>query len=286
MGDRWAGTEFERRLAGARSDATRPAFVFSPQTEDGLALAATLRRHGLEPAAVAGVGLGELTAAVAAGRLDLGDASRVARTVSMLLAASAGGGRTAAVATNRTSLARMLGARGPTLALTLAPRMQVIAGRAEDVERACDALRAADVEVHELDLPTTFHSGVVEALREPFLRQLESLAPHPGHARLYSGIDPSPQPSLDAAHWWDVCCRPFHFDDAIRAMLANRIRWFIEVGPRSAVTGYILAIAVELRLSVRVDSAHELLPTHERRSAEEPRPDAAPPRLRASGSSI
>lgn len=286
MGDRWGGTESERRLAGARSDTAKPAFVFPSYAEGGVALAATLRRHGLEPAAVAGVSLGELTAATIAGQLDLCDATRVARTISVLLAASAGGGRTAAVATNRTSLGRMLGAGGPTLALTLAPRMQVIAGRAEDVERACATLRAVDVEVHELHLSTTFHATVVEALREPFLRQLGSLAPRPGHARLYSGVDPSPHPSLDAAHWWSVCCRPFHFDDAIRAMLAHRIRWFVEVGPRSAVAGYILAIAADLGVSVRVDSAHELLSAHERRSAEESRPGAELPRMRASGTSI
>jgi acyl transferase domain-containing protein len=224
-----------------------------------LGVAAALGRRGLEPAAVAGLSMGELAAAVVAGRLDLGDAARVARGVSVLFAAGAGEVRMAVVAANRTTLARVLGADGPALAATLAPRTQVIAGRGEDVERVSSALRAAGVEVHGLRLPSAFHSEAVEAVRESFLRQLGAIAPRAGRARLYSGIDASPSPPLDAAHWWNVCRRSFHFDDAIRAMLADGVRWFIEIGPRPAVAGYILATAADLAVPVRVDSAHELL---------------------------
>ena len=153
----------------------------------------------------------------------------------------------------------MLGEHGPALAISLAPRLQVIAGRCEDVERVCLTLRAMGIEVRELHQPSAFQSTVVEALHEPFLRQLGPLALRWGRARLYSGIDASPNPLLDAEHWWEVCRRPFHFDDAIRSMIVHRVRWFIEVGPRSAVADHILAIAASLGVSVRVDAADELL---------------------------
>jgi acyl transferase domain-containing protein len=224
-----------------------------------VALAAALGRRGLQPAAVAGLNMGELAAAVVAGRLDVDDATRVARGVSVLFAASAGDGRMATVALNRTSLARVLGADGPALAITLAPRMQVIAGRRADVDRVSIALRAAGVEVRGLRLPSAFHSTVVEALREPFLRQLGPIAPRSGHARLCSGIDPSRSPLLDAEHWWNICRRSFHFDDAIRSILASGVRWFVEIGPRSVMADYIVAIATEQGMFVHVDSAHELL---------------------------
>jgi acyl transferase domain-containing protein len=220
-----------------------------------LGVAAALGRRGLAPAAVAGLSMGELAAAVVAGRLDVGDAARVARGVSVLCAAGDGDGRLAVVAASRTTLARVLGADGPALAATLAPRAQVIAGRGADVERVSGELRAAGVEVHELRLPSAFHSEAVEPLRDSFLRQVGAIAPRPGRARLYSGIDASHSPPLDAVHWWNVCRRSFHFDDAIRAMLADGVRWFIEIGPRPVVAGYILAIAADLAVPVRVDSA-------------------------------
>jgi acyl transferase domain-containing protein len=203
--------------------------------------------------------MGELAAAVVAGRLDVGDATRVARGVSMLFAASSGDGRMAVVATTRTRLARALDANGPTLAVTLAPHVQVIAGRRADVDRVSGALRAAGVEVHGLHVPNAFHSAIVEVLRESFLRQLGDIVSRTGRARLYSGIDASRSPPLAAEHWWSVCRQSFHFDDAIRAMLSNGVRWFIEIGARSAMTGYILAIAADLGVLVRVDSAHALL---------------------------
>jgi acyl transferase domain-containing protein len=224
-----------------------------------IALAMALGRRGLEPAAVAGLSMGELAAAVVAGQLVLGDATRVAREVSALFAAGAADGRMAAVATNRTSLARVLGAGTPALAITLAPRMQVIGGRRDDVDRVSSALRATGVDVHRLRLPSAFHSTAAEPLREPFLRQLRSITLHSGHARLYSGIDASHSPRLDAEYWWNVCRRSFHFDDAVRAMLADGVRWFVEISPRPIVAGYILAIAGEIGVTVRVDSAHELL---------------------------
>ena len=121
------------------------------------------------------------------------------------------------------------------------------------------ALRAAGVEVRGLCLPSAFHSTVVEALRESFLRQLGPIAPRSGRARFHSGIDPSRSPVLDAQHWWNVCRRSFHFDDAIRAILASGIRWFVEIGPRSVMADYILAIAAEQGMFVHVDSAHDLL---------------------------
>jgi acyl transferase domain-containing protein len=230
-----------------------------------IALATALRRRGLEPAEVAGLHMGELAAAVVAGQLDVRDATRVARGVSVLFAASAGAGRLVAVAADRACLACVLDPNGPRLAATLAPRMQLIAGSRDDVDRLTIILRVAGVEVRGLRLPSAFHSTVVEALRDSFLRQLGSIASRPGHVRLYSGIDPG-TPGLDAQHWWNVCRRPFHFDDAIRAMLADGVRWFVEIGPRSAVAGYILAIADDLRVPVRVDSAQELLLIEPRRS--------------------
>jgi len=224
-----------------------------------VALAAALGQRGLAPAAVVGLGTGELAAAVVAGRLDVGDAARVARGLSVLLAASAGAARSAAVATSRAALMRVLGARAPVHVVTLAPRLQVIAGRREAVDQASLALRAAGVEVQPPPLAGALHAAGVEALREPFLRQLGPIAPRAGHTRLYSGLAASGSAPLDAEHWWDVCRRSCQFDAVIGSMLAGGVRRFVEVGPRSAVADYILEIAAERNLGVHVEAADELL---------------------------
>ena len=78
---------------------TQRLWLQSATTAVQLALAEVLRQRGLEPAATAGIGMGELAAAVAAGRTTVGDATRVARAVSVLFAAAAGEGRSVTVAT-------------------------------------------------------------------------------------------------------------------------------------------------------------------------------------------
>jgi acyl transferase domain-containing protein len=248
-----------------------------------IALATALGRLGLAPAAVAGLSMGELAAGVVAGRLDIGDATRVARGISSLFAVSSGDGRMAVVATNRTTLALALGADGPALAITLEPHMQVIAGHRGDIDRVSRALQASGIAVHELRLPTAFHSTFVEALCESFLDQLGPITPRHGRARLYSGIDASSSPPLTAAYWWNMCRQSFHFDDAIRAMLADGFRWFIEFGPRSVVTRYIVAIAGDLGLQVRVDSARALLIEAARTEAAEPIRFAERPAITSAG---
>ena len=55
-----------------------------------IALATALGRRGIEPAAVAGLSMGELAAAVVAGQLGLEDATRVARGFSELCTSSDG----------------------------------------------------------------------------------------------------------------------------------------------------------------------------------------------------
>lgn len=261
--DEWCASTGEPGLAGIRRSSgggdVQRLWHQAAATPVQIAMATALGRRGLAPAAVAGLSMGELAAAVVAGQLDLRGATRVARAVSALFAAGATDGRMAAVATNRTCLARVLGAGSPALAITLAPRMQVIGGRRGDVDRVSTTLRALGIDVHGLRLPSAFHSTAAEPLREPFLRQLGGIALHAGHARLYSGIDASPSPRLDAEYWWNVCRRSFHFDDAIRAMLADGVRWFVEISPRPIVAGYLLAIAEEIGVPVRIDSAQELL---------------------------
>jgi len=232
----------------------------SAVTAAQVALAATLGRRGLAPAAVVGLSAGELAAAVVAGRLGVSDATRVARGISVLFAASAGEGRSVAVAASRAALTRVLGASAPVLVVTLAPRMQVIAGRREAVDRVSTALRAAGIEVTPPPLLAgALHAAGVEALREPFLRQLGPILSRSGHARLYSGVALSSSLPLDAEHWWNVCRRPCHFDEVIGSMLDGGVRRFVEMGPRSAVADYILEIAAERDLAVCVDAADELL---------------------------
>lgn len=233
-----------------------PAFVFGPQVQGGLApeLISVLREEGGDDLDEWRQATGDPVLAAGISRfLESGHIQRLWQ-------------QSAATAV-QIALSSVLGKRGLRPSATAGLGMgelaaATVAGRLSHT----DAARVAR------GVSVLFTSPLLESLREPFLRQIDAIAPRTPLARFYSGVDPTSELQLDAAHWWTLCCRTFRFDDAIRAMLSDGVRWFIEVGPRSSIAGFILATAAERGLHVRVEAAHELLI------------EASPSALRSTGS--
>jgi polyketide synthase 2 len=217
-----------------------------------VALAATWRAYGIEPAGVIGHSMGEVAAAVAAGALSLADGARVICRRSRLLAGIAGSGAMATVACDRRTVEAELAADGGqvSVAVVAAPHSTVVAGSADRVRELVERWHERGVPAALIAVDVASHSPQVEPLLDDLRRQLAGLQPAPPAVRFYSTVldDPRQSPLFDADYWCANLRRPVQFTSAVAAAAADRHLVYVEVAPHPVVAQSIvrtLAGAVE-----------------------------------------
>jgi polyketide synthase 2/polyketide synthase 5 len=217
-----------------------------------VALAATWRAYGIEPAGVIGHSMGEVAAAVVAGALSLADGARVICRRSRLLAGIAGSGAMATVACDRRTVEAELAADGGqvSVAVVAAPQSTVVSGPADRVRELVDRWHERGVPAALIAVDVASHSPQVEPLLDELRHQLAGLQPVPPDVRFYSTVldDPRQSPAFDADYWCANLRRPVQFTSAVAAAAADRHLVYVEVAPHPVVTQSViraLAGAVE-----------------------------------------
>lgn len=138
----------------------QPALVLT-----GVAIAAHLRNAGLSPTVCAGHSVGEIAALCVAGALDIENALRVVRERARLMAEEAPPGTMAAVLGLSVEAVASALPQGAEIANYNGPDQTIIAGPAEALEAAQEALKAAGAKrVLPLNVSGPFHST---AMRRP-----------------------------------------------------------------------------------------------------------------------
>ena len=134
-----------------------------------LALTELWRSYGVEPDAVIGHSMGEVTAAVVAGALSAAEGLRVIATRSRLMSRLAGQGAMALLELDAAA-AEALIADYPdvTLAVYASPRQTVIAGPAEQVDAVIAAVAAQDRLARRINMEVASNT----ALMDPILPEL------------------------------------------------------------------------------------------------------------------
>ncbi|WTK18391.1 type I polyketide synthase (plasmid) [Streptomyces sp. NBC_01525] len=206
-----------------------------------IALAATWRAHGVEPAGVVGHSMGEAAAAVVAGALSLKDGVKVICRRSALLTRIAGAGTMATVGLDQAAVEAELAANGAesvSVAVLAAPDSTVIAGDTTEVERLVAAWKDRGVTALPIAVDVASHSPQVEPLLAELLTALSDLAPQRPRIPFYSTVleDPCEVPSFDAAYWCANLRNPVRFSPAVAAAAADRNLVYVEVSPHPVVT--------------------------------------------------
>jgi polyketide synthase 5 len=201
-----------------------------------IALAATLRSHGVQPAAVIGHSLGEAAAAVVAGALSLEDGCRVVCRRSRLMSKVAGTGGTASVEMPAQQVLSELTARGikdVVVAVVASPQSTVVAGAAQAVGDLVAAWEERDIMAREVPTDVAFHSPQVDPILPELRQALVDLEPMTPAIPFYSAtiFDPREQPAFDARYWADNCRRMVRFATAVQAALEDGHRVFAELSP-------------------------------------------------------
>jgi thioester reductase-like protein len=198
---------------------------------------------GVEPHALVGHSLGEVTAAYVAGKLDLEEALRVVLHRGRIMRQAVGKGATLAAEITAEEAARLATEEGGRLSLVVenAPTSCVLSGDRAAVARVRERLTAQNVFCRELQVQVAAHSPDMEPLQAPLAEAVGVIPSRPARLPLYSTVTGAPADGLlhDGAYWARNLRQPVRFRGAVEALLAAGYRVFLEVGPHPVLANAI-----------------------------------------------
>ncbi|MER5377696.1 SDR family NAD(P)-dependent oxidoreductase [Streptomyces sp. NPDC002553] len=198
-----------------------------------LALARTMRAHGVVPAAVIGHSMGEVAAAVVAGALDAEDGLRVIVRRSALLA-TIDAGAMAAIELPAPTRADVLSRfPGVEVAVHSSPQRCTVAGPADAVRDLVDELTEQGHLARLLEVGGAGHSAEVDPVLPPLREDLAGLRPRTPVTPWYSTAldDPRTDITADAEYWCANVRRPVRLQQAVAAAAEDGHGLFLEISP-------------------------------------------------------
>ncbi|WP_415830409.1 beta-ketoacyl synthase N-terminal-like domain-containing protein, partial [Kibdelosporangium persicum] len=235
----WSLIDVLRDAPGApsldRADVVQPA-LFAVM----VSLSALWRSFGVVPDAVVGHSLGEVVAACEAGALSLSDGARIAALWSKPQATLAGRGDMASVFLPVGRLAPRLTRWGDRLAVAAVngPGSVVVSGEAGAIGDLIAELSAEGVRAQKIPVGFAAHSPQIEGLRDELLTVLGPVAPKAAGTAFFSTLAGGPLAGteLDAGYWYQSLRHTVQFERAIRMLIDQGHRTFVEVSPHPGLT--------------------------------------------------
>ncbi len=221
---------------------------------------------GVDPGMTAGHSYGEFAALAAAGALTEEQLLALSEARGRFMAQAAAGeaGAMAALDAPADELESLLAQAGVVAANLNAPRQTVISGPLERVEQAVSLCRERDIRAQLLPVACAFHSPHVAGARDQLAEVLSATAIASPAIPVYSNTtgDAHPaDPAAIAAVLADHLIQPVQFVREIEAMYRDGARVFLEVGPRSVLSGLVGKILGEREhFAVAVDRGGRGLP--------------------------
>ena len=202
-----------------------------------LALTALWRSYGIQPDAVIGHSMGEVTAAVVSGALTPAEGLRVIATRSRLMARLSGLGAMALVELDPQSAEDLVaGDDELTVAVYASPRQSVIAGPPEKVGAFVADLQAADRLARLIDVDVASHHPTIDPVLPDLRAELADLMPgFPTIPVISTTAGREGPPTFDADYWCDNLRNPVRFTHAV-SEAAQRNGIFVEVSPHPLLT--------------------------------------------------
>jgi acyl transferase domain-containing protein/NADPH:quinone reductase-like Zn-dependent oxidoreductase/acyl carrier protein/nucleoside-diphosphate-sugar epimerase len=183
---------------------------------------------GVRPEFVAGHSIGEIAAAHVAGVLSLRDACTLVSARASLMQALPRGGAMVSLVASEDEVVPHLTDRVAIAAIN-GPRSVVISGD-EDVVLAV----AAEFErTKRLRVSHAFHSPLMDPMLDEFREVVEGLEFHSPRIAMRGDV-------TNPNYWVEHVRRPVRFLDTVRALEAEGVTTFLEVGPSAVVTQMIV----------------------------------------------
>jgi phthiocerol/phenolphthiocerol synthesis type-I polyketide synthase D len=203
-----------------------------------LALTALWRSYGVEPDAVIGHSMGEVTAAVVAGALTPAEGLKVIATRSRLMSRLAGQGAMALLELDAEAAENLI-AEYPdlTVAVYASPNHTVIAGPPEQVDAAIAVVDAQGRLARRIEVDVASHHPTVDPILPELRSALADLAPMTPTIPLISTVSQTNgvAPAFDADYWVINLRNPVRFSQAVAAAAADHAA-FVEISPHPLLT--------------------------------------------------
>lgn len=214
-----------------------------------IAMTKVLEEKGVKPDVAAGLSLGEYCALYAAGAMTEKDAIATVRQRGILMqeAVPVGQGAMAAIlAMDAAAIEEVISEiDGVQIANYNCPGQIVISGKKEAVEAACEKLKEAGAKrAIMLNVSGPFHSRMLTGAGEKLGEVLEQVKIHPLTIPYVANV--TAEYVTDAA-----CVKPLlmkqvsssvRWEQSVRAMLADGVDTFIEIGPGKTLAGFMKKI--------------------------------------------
>jgi len=230
----WSVIDAIRANAGDKrlddTEVAQPA-LFAVQ----LGIAELLKSWGIQPDAVVGHSVGEVTAAHIAGVLSLEDAVRVIYHRGRVMQQATGKGRMAAVALTETEAQELLKPYGDrlTVAAINDPRSLTLSGEEAALKEVLEKVKAQDRFHRMLDVDYAFHSVQIEPYVDELVRALEGIETNEPELELYSTVRGALAQNGDygAAYWGMNIRQSVRFASAIESIEQAGYGSFVELSP-------------------------------------------------------
>ena len=196
--------------------------------------------------ATAGLSLGEFTALTAAGAMSFEDGLRVVRQRGKFMQEACDvtkGGMAAIIGLDEAPTREVCAEAGVVLANLNCPGQLVISGAAENIAKACELAKARGAK-RALPLPVAgaYHSPLMASAQPKLAAELAA-------ARISAPLVPVISNVTARAHGADISaklveqvCASVLWENSIRALLAQGFTRFIELGPGTALSGFMKRI--------------------------------------------
>jgi [acyl-carrier-protein] S-malonyltransferase len=244
-----------------------------------------LREHcsGLSFEATAGLSLGEFTALAAAGALSFEDGLRLVRLRGRFMQEACDqthGTMAAVLGLEDEPLAEVCRETGVELANLNCPGQRVISGENSLIERACELAKARGAK-RALPLPVAgaYHSRLMASAQPKLQTELDQIPIRPPQVPVIANV--TAQPHGDPAQVRRLLVQqvtaPVLWEQSMRALMAQGFNRFIELGPGTALTGFLKRIdrhvqALQVADAASLQETARVLQADPRPSAEAPAP--------------
>nr|WP_307971589.1 SDR family NAD(P)-dependent oxidoreductase [Streptomyces sp. CHA16] len=204
-------------------------------------LAAVWESLGVVPGAVVGHSQGEIAAAVVSGALSLEDGARVvalrSRVIGEVLAGRGGMVSVAAPAGEVRAWCEPLGERVSVAAVN-GPASVVVSGEPEALDELVALCGAQGVRVRRIAVDYASHSVQVEQIAGRLEEVLAGVSPRAGGVPVFSTVEAAwvDGGRLDAGYWVRNLRRPVRFEDAVRGLVGEGFRFFVECSAHPVLT--------------------------------------------------
>ncbi|GBC60729.1 type I polyketide synthase [Desulfonema ishimotonii] len=208
-----------------------------------------LDRFGLKPDATCGHSFGELVALCAAGWIDTDTLFQLAFTRGRLMADAGrdNAGTMTAVKAPLAEIDALIKAHCPDVVLANrnSPDQGVLSGTVPDIEKAESVCTQRGFRFRRLPVSAAFHSHLLRDARKPFADAVQKIRMTPTDTPVFSNMTGQAYPTDPEAAktlLGDQLLSPVDFVNEIKSLFNMGVRTFVEIGPKSVLTGLVKAI--------------------------------------------